>query len=167
VSAYVFEKDGTLQTLLHALKYGGNSAIGKELGEALARRLAMMPWSSRITAVVPVPLHPVKKRERGFNQAEIVAEAVAGGLGVPLRIDLLDRIRHTATQTHLGTKERQQNMAGAFRVRVRAGCAPREEHILLVDDVVTTGATIVEAAGALLASGAAECFAGTVAIAAL
>ncbi len=81
-AAFVFEKDGPLRPLLHALKYGGNTAVGEELGAALGRKIASAPWAPRLTGIVPVPLHRAKQRERGFNQAEIIARAVAAILGV-------------------------------------------------------------------------------------
>jgi ComF family protein len=166
IAAFVFEKDGPLRPLLHALKYGGNTAVGEELGTALGRKIASAPWASRLTGIVPVPLHRAKQRERGFNQAEIIARAVAVILGVGTLPGILVRARHTATQTHLGAAERSANVAGAFAM-TPGGTVGSGDRLLLVDDVVTTGATMGEAARVLSAAGAAECYAGAVAIAAL
>lgn len=166
VAAFVFEKEGPLRPLLHALKYGGNTEVGKELGSALGRKIASAPWAPRLTGIVPVPLHHAKQRERGFNQAEIIAGAAAAVLGVRTLSGILVRARHTATQTHLGAAERNENVAGAFAL-VADGTVGCGDRLLLVDDVVTTGATMGEAARVLSAAGVAECYAGAVAIAAL
>jgi ComF family protein len=98
---------------------------------------------------VAVPLHRVRLRERGFNQSALVAREIARGLGVPLGPALV-RTRATRSQTVLSREERAKNVAGAFRAE--SACAGRR--VLLVDDVVTTGATFRAAAGALLTSGA-------------
>jgi ComF family protein len=166
VAAFVFEKDGPLRPLLHALKYGGNTAVGEELGSALGRKIASAPWATRLTGIVPVPLHRVKERERGFNQAEVIARAAAELLGMGTHRGILVRARQTATQTHLGAAERSANVAGAFVVLPGSPVGPGDR-LLLVDDVVTTGATMGEAARVLAAAGVAECYAGAVAIAAL
>jgi len=127
----------------------------------------VLPWSSRITAVVPVPLHRVKLRERGYNQAGVIADALSIALDVPCLPGVIVRSRPTATQTHLGAGERQENVAGAFAVIESRRSDIAGGRVLLVDDVVTTGATISEAGRALAAAGAAEWFAAAVALAAL
>jgi ComF family protein len=165
-AAFVFEKDGPLRPLLHALKYGGNTAVGEELGTALGRKIASVPWAPRLTGIIPIPLHRAKQRERGFNQAEVIARAVAAVLGVGTLSGILVRGRQTATQTHLGAAERGANVAGAFAVTPGSIVGPADR-LLLVDDVVTTGATMGEAARVLVSAGTAECYAGAVAIAAL
>ncbi len=104
--------------------------------------------------IVPVPLHPVKLREREFNQAERLAIHLSGATGIPLNVNLLRRVRPTATQTLLTRQQRAANMRGAFTVRPPAGLDG--ERVVLVDDVFTTGATTSACAGALLAAGAGE-----------
>jgi ComF family protein len=89
--------------------------------------------------IVPVPLHPLKRRERAFNQAERLARRLRQATGIPVRGDWLSRHRHTETQTHLSRDKRQENMRGAFAVR--EGVALPGKRVVLVDDVLTTGAT--------------------------
>jgi competence protein ComFC len=104
--------------------------------------------------LVPVPLHPVKERERGFNQAACLAARLGAATGIPLNENLLRRIQPTRTQTLLTREERAANVRRAFAVR--PGASLEGERLVLVDDVFTTGATTSAAAGALLAAGAGE-----------
>jgi ComF family protein len=104
-------------------------------------------------AVVPVPLSPSRQRERGYNQSEELARAVAESWGVPLRTDLLERTRATVTQTRLTPGQRLTNVSGAFRA-LADRASLRGQHFVLVDDVVTTGATLNACAAALHAGGA-------------
>lgn len=136
-------------------KFRGVSALLEPLGRAAAR---MAPASWDVDAVTAVPLHGARRRRRGFDQAAVLAEAVADELGVPLRDGLLRRNRATGAQTALGVDRRRRNMAGAFEAR---GSAPAS--VLLVDDVATTGATLSVAARALLDAGAEHVYALAVA----
>ena len=136
-------------------KFRGVSALLKPLGRASAR---VVPASWAIDAVVPVPLHGARHRKRGFDQARLLAATVADDLGVPLRRDLLRRVRSTGAQTSLGMDRRRRNMAGAFAAR-----AAPPPSVLIVDDVATTGATLGAAARALLDAGAERVYAVAVA----
>lgn len=118
----------------------------------LAARVVPLHW--QIDAVVPVPLHPSRQRERGYNQAEIAAKAVAHDLALPLDTSLLRRVRRTPAQAHLGAEARGHNLRGAFAVE---GAPPST--VLLVDDITTTGSTFEEAASTLRAAGAATVYA--------
>ena len=109
---------------------------------------AAQPYAGRIDAVVPVPLHPCKLRERGYNPAALLARPIAVALGVPFRTGVLRRVRETAVQAGLSREARARNVRGAFKAR---SAAP--ERILLVDDVRTTGATLQEAASCLAEGG--------------
>jgi ComF family protein len=109
---------------------------------------AAQPYAGLIDAVVPVPLHPCKLRQRGWNPAALLARPMAAALGVPLRTGWLRRVRETAVQAGLSQQARAQNVRGAFK----AVAAP-PARILLVDDVRTTGATLLEASGCLTAAG--------------
>lgn len=150
-AAYVF--DGVVRRSIHHFKYRGEYQRGRFLGSLLADYAeSSVGPGGRPDLVLPVPLHRRRQRERGFNQAEILAEAVAARLGVPLGRGLL-RVVETRQQVGLSFAERQQNVAGAFRCE---GDSLRDAAILLVDDVVTTGATMAAAARALRAVGAAR-----------
>lgn len=108
-------------------------------------------WRTEAEIVTPVPLHPERQRERGYNQSELIAERFAEKTGIPLRRDILFRVRHTRPQVGLQGKSRRDNVRGAFQAVEPLVC---DRHILLVDDVLTTGATITESAETLYRAGA-------------
>ncbi len=145
-AAYV----GPVRAALHALKYGGETRLAVPLGAAVARRWARAGAGGDL--LVPVPIHPARRRERGYDQAELLAAAAADRLGLPV-VTALERRRATVAQFELGRGERARNVAGAFGVVEPAAIAGR--WVVLVDDVVTTGATLVACAEALLQAGAA------------
>lgn len=123
------------------LKYHSDYSAGIYFATMLGRKMASSPIYSDVDAVIPVPLHWSRRRSRGYNQAEIIAEALADCLGAEVRTDILRRSRKTKTQTKLSVSEKARNVEGAFRVR-RLKAVPEYSHILLVDDVFTTGATL-------------------------
>ena len=138
---------GPVADAIRRFKYGGRLSIGKPLGELLAT--AALPLAGSVDSVVPVPLHPRKLRERGWNPSLLLARPVARALGVALRPHWLVRARETRVQAGLCRADRQRNVAGAFRARpVSSG-----ERVLLIDDVRTTGATLDEAARTLREAG--------------
>ena len=145
---------GTGPSIVHALKYGGWHAIAGEM----AARMARLGWPQDVreerSAVLPVPLARSRQRERGFNQSERLAQAIAEWWHVPARDDVLERARATQTQTRLTPEERLANVSGAFRVRDAGRHTIRNAHLILVDDVVTTAATLNACAAALIAGGA-------------
>ena len=136
---------------LHTLKYGGRRRLATKLGRAAARRWAGSELASA-AAVVPVPLSRRRRRERGFNQAELIALAVARESGIPLRARVLSRTKDRPPQAGLSATARRRNVSGVYRARLPE--ALRGEVVLLVDDVLTTGATADAAARALLGAGA-------------
>lgn len=149
----VSKYEGTLRTCIHALKYAGNRRMAEPLGLLLAHVYRM--HGLRADMIVPVPLHSERIRQRGYNQACLLAQVCAKHTNVALDSSLLVRMRSTASQIHLNVKERQNNVAGAF------SCTPtitkdglRGRSILLVDDVCTTGATLEACAVPLFAAGA-------------
>jgi ComF family protein len=163
-SVFHFEKDGTLQNLIHQLKYQGMTGIGFELGKLVAKSLHPMVGDVSITAIVPVPLHPAKERERGFNQSEFICSGINCITGLPVIPHLLKRVRHTRTQTKLNAQERKANVADAFELNGRYASSVSRASFLLVDDIITTGATIVECARVLKDHGAEKIYAASIAV---
>jgi ComF family protein len=144
--------DETIQGLIHQLKYRGKRSIGHRLGGMLGALIASDGGSGDLDMIVPVPLHPSREKERGYNQSALVASAMEARLGVRVRTDQMVRTRRTATQTQLNAAERAKNVAGAFEVKSPESV--RGQEILLVDDVLTTGATVNACTEALLNAGA-------------
>lgn len=138
-SLFYFEKEGVLARLIYLLKYNGVYQLGTFLGEWLAEHLKESPFFDSIDGIIPVPLHPKRKRKRGYNQAELIAEAVAHQLKVPLYSEVLKRIRNTTSLVLLGEKERENEITAAIRCIKKIENA---QHLLLIDDVLTTGTTL-------------------------
>ena len=139
---------------MHALKYGGWAAVAAGLGDRIAR----LAWPPDVveerTLIVPVPLAGTRLRERGYNQSELIARTLAERWRVPVAHDVLERVRGTRSQTRLTPSDRARNVSGAFRAVVAARRRIARAHIVLVDDVVTTAATLNACAVALLEDGA-------------
>jgi ComF family protein len=140
---------GAVREAIHAFKFNGKTALARPLGALMLDGCAR---PAEVTAVVPVPLARARERERGYNQAALLAERIAEGWGVPLRRRWLARLRDTPAQSDLTAAERRANVRHAFG----ASAAVRGAHVVLVDDVLTTGATAAECARVLRAAGAAE-----------
>ncbi|MEL6412619.1 MAG: ComF family protein [Bacteroidota bacterium] len=163
MSLYIFRKDSAVQKLLYALKYAHQPAIGKALGQrygALLKASTQLP--STLDLIVPVPLHTTRLRARGYNQSDFFAEGLATSLNIPWSNQCLHRTRATTTQTNKDRTARFQNVAKAFASNAQAVCGKR---LLLVDDVVTTGATLEACGTTLLAAGASEISIATIAAA--
>lgn len=151
---------GTVRSALHAIKYGGEQRLADPLGRAVARRWARIGVGANL--VTHVPVHAGRARSRGYDQAELIARSAARHLGLPYA-PLLTRERATIAQFDLDRGDRAANVAGAFAVRpsrdagrgaAKRGTDPTGRWILLVDDVVTTGATLAACAAALERAGA-------------
>jgi ComF family protein len=144
---------GSAERVVHALKYGGWPAVAP----AMARRMAQLRFPEDVererAALVPVPLAAARRRERGYNQSAELARALAARWRLPVRDDLLERTRTTKSQTRLTPGERSRNVSGAFRARADRASL-RGLHLVLVDDVATTCATLNACAAALHAGGA-------------
>ena len=145
--ALVYDERAAL--LVHALKYGGRPGLADALAERLAPALPAGLGADLVTAV---PLHPARRRERGYNQAWGLAQGLAGRLGLPAVEGLLARVRHTPAQARLDPARRRRNLAGAFRVAEPQRY--RGRRVLIVDDVLTTGATLEACLAALAGAGA-------------
>ena len=142
-----FTAEGLLQHLLHGLKYDSKKYIGTYLGKQLAYDLLQINWQHGIDAIVPVPLHPDKEAVRGYNQSQLLADGMAGLFNIPVIANVLQRVKNTASQTQKSREERIENMQEAFNV-----AQPEKiqgKHLLLIDDVLTTGATLEACANAL------------------
>jgi ComF family protein len=147
--------EGPARDLLRLLKFHNKTSVRRTFArlwhEFTDRHMLRFPDAAM---VIPIPLHPVRLRERGYNQAELLAAGVAGALGLPLRTGIMERGRHTQRQSDLGAKDRWTNIKGAFTIKNPAGIVGRV--IILVDDILTTSATASEAAATLKAAGAAR-----------
>jgi len=156
-----YQSRGAVRELIHRFKYNGKVHVRGVLVDWLAETLddarLQTPLCDRI---VPVPLHSTRERERGFNQARILAEGLARRSGIPLA-DCLKRTRYTTTQTIFDREERMENLRGAFQMRQSADVS--NLHLLLIDDVLTTGSTVDECARVLTGAGAASVRVATVA----
>ena len=155
----LYQFNDCVRSLIHALKYRGKTLPGQMFGKALGQRV--VDFVDPDTVVVPVPLHAAKKRARGYNQSEVIARAMGRVSGLQVMANALKRVRSTPTQTRLGVLERQYNVEGAFRVRKPASIEGR--HVFLIDDVITTGATLNACVLALRSAGAQSVSVGAVA----
>jgi len=153
---------GKLKDIILLYKYRGFSVLGEFLAEFIIKSLGKeerLWWET--DAIIPVPLHPEKEKERGFNQSQILAKELARWKQIKLVGGQLVKVKSTLPQTSLEAKERENNLKGAFEVRDREKI--RGKIVLLVDDVFTTGSTLQECSLALKAAGALEVRALTVA----
>lgn len=145
---------GTGQHIVHALKYSGWHRLGVEIAERIGRLGWPLDVLEERAAVIPVPLAASRLRERGFNQSESLATALGTRWRMPVWTDALERARATETQTRLTPEERLANVSGAFRVSDAVRRRLANQHVVLVDDVVTTAATLNACAAALVSGGA-------------
>lgn len=147
-SLLYFHKEGLVQQLIHNLKYKGQQDVGRLMGEWYARELKNVPALQSLTDVIPVPLHPKKLRERGYNQVTEFGRALAEGLDIHYNEALLLRTAYTKTQTKKNIEARAAIIGSTFDVAFTANDS--NKHFLLVDDVITTGATLESCGRALL-----------------
>ena len=143
-----FSKGGLAQNLINQFKYRGNVKVGTYLGLQYGNVLKEQLLYKQIDMIIPVPLHYRKKTKRGFNQSEVFGEALGEAMGKPCVSDGIIRIRRTSTQTKKSRKERIDNLSKAFQIKNKSTIEGK--HLLLVDDVLTTGATLEACALVLL-----------------
>jgi ComF family protein len=148
-AAWYFHKNSALQALLFQLKYKSNGDVGLFIGKQMGALLAASERFASIDALVPVPLHPQALSKRGFNQAALICEGIGQVWHKPVLMGAIARTKHTNTQTKQSRAERWDNMENAFTIKDPASI--KGKHLLLIDDVITTGATI-EACGNTLLS---------------
>lgn len=146
---YYFTKESLVQRLMHNFKYRGNKELGLYLGRQTGISLKESGRFDTVDALVPLPLFSSKERKRGFNQATVLCNGIAEALGKPVWTDVVSRTVYTETQTKKNRTERWQNMEGRFSLDKPQKISGR--HILLVDDIMTTGATLEACGRALLA----------------
>jgi ComF family protein len=146
--------DDPLRTAIRAFKYRGQRGLAQPLGSLLASHVKLL--ASETDVVVPVPLHSSRERQRGYNQAMLLASACVGRTGLPVERNVLCRTHATRPQVGLGAAARRENVAHAFVATPRGLRALTGKRVLLVDDVTTSGATLEAAAAALRRVGVAS-----------
>lgn len=139
-SLFRFEKGSVYQSLLHNLKYRGDRNAGLYLGRLLGQELVHTSFS-QCDLMIPVPLHRKRLNQRGYNQSEIIARGASEITGIPVLSNLIERKQNTRSQTSMNRQDRFDNMAAAFMIR-NSSVDLTEKKVLLIDDVVTTGATL-------------------------
>ena len=149
---FYLTKDSMLEQLMYQLKYKGKKEVGVYCGRIMGQAVRETPFAE-IDALVPLPLFPAKERKRGYNQATMICEGISEIIHKPVWKDAIQRITGTQTQTRKNRIERWENMLGRFNICNAA--AINGKHVLLVDDVITTGATL-EACGSILAEAGAR-----------
>lgn len=147
-SYFHFRKLSKYQHLLHQLKYNGRKDVGVEMGRQFGFIIGKSLLEMNVSVIIPVPLHPKRERKRGYNQSEMIADGISAATGIPVDISTVRRIVATKTQTKKSRLERWQNVENIFEIRSEQ--LLHNKHILLIDDVVTTGATLEACAQALL-----------------
>jgi len=157
--------EAPLSDAIHMLKYSDAQSVSQKLGFLMAGRIGSGTIYSQAEMVLAVPLHGARKRERGYNQAQLLAEQLGKALGVPAPEGVVLRARHTKSQTTMNKEQRRKNVEGIFAVRKPEKI--KGKTVILVDDVLTTGATIGSCGHALLAAGAVKVLAMTAAAAPL
>jgi ComF family protein len=156
------EHQGVIREAVQGLKYGNARILAQPLGERMVKQLQNQMWT--IDMIIPVPLHTSRLAERGYNQAQLLAEYVAKAMSIPCTAAAVSRQRNTQSQVTLSAAERQTNLQDAFRADAQLLA---NQHILLIDDVYTTGATLSACATAVLQAGAAAVYGLTVTVARL
>jgi ComF family protein len=153
--------EGVLKESILLFKYKGKTGLGDKLAELMIRSLENIGWCNNIDIIVPVPLHKTRLKERGYNQAELLAIKIGKRFDIPVICNKLQRIKHTNVQTYLRKQDRIDNIKGAFQVN--SGEIFCRKTLLLIDDVFTTGATVNECSRVLKQAGAKEIFVFTLA----
>lgn len=158
---------GVVKKLVYKFKYNPNltdlkSVLGDLFYEGLIQKEVFYKVMTKNSVLVPIPLHKSRGRKRGYNQAQILAKGLGKRLNIKI-LDCLDRAKNTKTQVGLKKEEREENIKGAFRIKPNFAKATRGKQVFLVDDVVTSGATLKEAAKVLKKSGVGKVYCVTLA----
>jgi ComF family protein len=143
-----FRQESGWQRMIHDFKYRSAWRVARELGRWYGRRLAESGWYGDVDLIIPMPLHPLKQLQRGYNQASYLAEGMGLSMGVKVERRAVRRARYTSSQAQTPMRQRASNVEDAFAVR-RAELL-RGKHLLIVDDVLTTGSTVAALCSAIL-----------------
>lgn len=146
---HFFTKGSAVQEVLHQLKYSNRKELGMQLGRWMGTALLRTNWVATVSALVPMPIHPKRLQERGYNQAALLAEGIASVTGIPLYLSAVMRKTRTQSQTRQHRWERWDNMQNVFEVNTPSELS--NKHVLMIDDVITTGASL-EALGNTISS---------------
>ena len=162
-SLYIFEKDKELQNIIHSIKYNENFRLGINLGKIVGSELneVILEWAADL--LIPIPLHHLKKAERGYNQSYFIAKGISTICKIPVNHKVIKRNRFTPSQTALKLQERKENVRDAFSIKKQDQIKGKK--IIIVDDVITTGSTITECGRKLLEAGAEKIYALSPAVA--
>ena len=147
-SFFFYRKGSDFRQILHQLKYGGRKELGAIMGRYMASELLPSGFFKGIDVIIPVPLHKKKQQLRGYNQSEWIVRGIAAVTGIPVNTESVIRKKNTETQTRKSTFERWENVDGIFELRSSEHL--QGKHVLVVDDVLTTGATTVACVSALM-----------------
>lgn len=147
-SLYYYARGGSVSKILHGMKYYGRKRLCGQMGRVIATELSNTGFFDGIDCIIPVPLHKSRLRDRGYNQSEMLAKGISELTSIPVITDALVRTHNNATQTHKSASERWENAEGLFKI-TRNAYSLHSKHLLLVDDVLTTGATISSCIDAL------------------
>lgn len=158
-----FEKDSVVQELMHRLKYDGRTGVGTQLGVEFGNILKEKELFQDANYIIPIPLHRTKELRRGFNQSQFIADGLSNALQIPVRSDLLSRIVPSDSQTRKSRFDRSENVRDIFKTHRKEMLSGK--NIILVDDVVTTGATLEAAGSQLVSAGINKLYIATLAIA--
>ena len=138
----IYRYDGIIRFLIHKMKYEKNKKIAYALAELVEDKLRLFLKKHHVNYIVPIPIHPKRLKERGFNQSELIAKVLSERLGVPMRTDLIGRTRYTIPQSKLKNIERVENVKDSFEILNEFEIMGKD--IILIDDIYTTGSTIEE-----------------------
>lgn len=147
-SFFYYRKGSDFRRILHLLKYGGQKEIGAIMGRYMAAELIESGFFQGIDVIIPIPLHETKQRIRGYNQSEWIARGIAAVTGIPVDTEAVVRRKYTETQTRKSIFERWENVEGIFELHHAESLIGK--HVLIVDDVLTTGATTVACASRIM-----------------
>lgn len=147
-SFFFYEKGSDFRSILHRLKYGGQKEIGAIMGRHMAAELLSSGFFQGMDVIIPIPLHKKKQQIRGYNQSEWIARGIAAVTGIPIDTESILRRKNTETQTQKSIFERRENVEGIFELQHSEPLIGK--HVLIVDDVLTTGSTTVACASCLV-----------------